>query len=62
MTKATVEQKLAAFRVQHARALADVNALGGAIQCCEQLLAEWDRPEAIPMDILVAGAPGAQES
>ena len=50
MERSVVEAKLEALRQDRERLLADLNAVIGAIQLCEQLLAEWTAPEPPPVD------------
>ena len=45
MERSVVEAKLEALRQDRERLLADLNAVIGAIQLCEQLLTEWAAPE-----------------
>ena len=45
MDRSVIEAKLEALRRDRERLLADLNAVIGAIQLCEQLLAEWTAPE-----------------
>ena len=52
MERSVVEAKLEALRQDRERLLADLNAVIGAIQLCEQLLApeNWTAPDPPPTD------------
>ena len=50
MDRSVIEAKLEALRRDRERLLADLNAVIGAIQLCEQLLEEWTAPEPPPVD------------
>jgi sensor domain CHASE-containing protein len=43
MTKAQLEERLGAFRQQQRQALANLNAIEGAIQALEQIVSEWEK-------------------
>jgi hypothetical protein len=47
VTRESIEQKLDGLRKQHEQLIGQVNAVGGAIQLCEQLIKELtEQPEA----------------
>ena len=41
-TKAQLEQRLAALKQQHEQLVANANAVSGAIQLCQELIAAFD--------------------
>ena len=49
MERSVIEAKLEALRRDRERLLADLNAVIGAIQLAEQLLAEWTAPAPLPV-------------
>lgn len=50
VSKSLVEEKLASLRAQFKQLEANLNAVVGAIQFAEQLLAEFNKSDVLPKD------------
>ena len=50
ITRESVEAKLVELRKQYQQIMDNGNAVGGAVQICEQMLVEDDAPPAEPID------------
>ena len=51
ITRESVEAKLVELRKQYQQIMDNGNAVGGAIQICEQMLTEDEAPPAEPIDV-----------
>lgn len=59
ITRDVLTDKIATLTAQRERAIGQVNAMAGAIQACQELLAELERPEPDAAEDVTQPAGGA---